>query len=529
MSNYTAIADPGRLDQFWAAALAGEHITRARVQDAIRSGLAVVDGVVTRKPGFRLRGGEALLLSLAAVACGPKAQQGALRIVYQDDHLAVVDKPPGLTVHPAPSCPQGTLVNLLLHHFPQLAGVGGERPGIVHRIDKDTSGLLAVALHEAVRQQLARAFAARSITKTYLAIVHGAPPKDQGAIHAPIGRDPSRKTRMAVVKGGREAASSYQVVWRAPDAAFSLVEVHIATGRTHQIRVHMEHIGHPLLGDSLYAPARQAALRHKAPLLYKLASRQMLHAWKLSFVHPATERELAFTCAAPKDFWRVLLFASRRTQRIGVVGLPGSGKSAVLEAIGQKGWPVWSADACVAALYEPGEDGWQVVRSRFGDRFTPAAHAPVDKKALLEAMRGSETFRREIMDLLYPLVRNRLEVFFARNGSARAAFAEVPMLLEAGWLGAREVDFCLGVFCRGDVRHGRLASLRGWDASTAALFDSWQWPQEKKMAACRPVLDNSGTLADTAKAVEDALCGLRRERIGTLRQFLHWLRGQGYA
>lgn len=524
-----ASARPGRLDQFWAEELAERAMTRAKVQEWIKAGLARVDGAVVRKASHKLRGGERLELEVPAARAQAAPEVGGLTALYRDRHLAVVLKPPGLTVHPAPSCPEGTLVNRLLHHFPELADLEGERPGIVHRIDKDTSGLLVVALTEAARLKFSAAFAGREVRKTYLALVHGVPSKPEGRVDAPIGRDPSHKTRMAVVKGGRDALSFYRLAWAAPDKSASLVEVDIATGRTHQIRVHMAHLGHPLLGDALYGGPRHADFVRNRPRLARLASRQMLHAWKLGFTHPETEAEFSFTCPPPKDFWRLALALGRSVQRVGVVGLPGSGKSAFTREIAARGWPLFSADASVAGLYEPGADGWHMLRSRYGERFIPSDASPVDKKALLEAMRTSESFRRELMELLYPMVLHRLEVFWQDNRDRRAAFAEVPMLLEAGWLGTGIVDLAVGVSCPDEMRHARLKAARGWSDELVALMDSWQWPQDKKLAQCGFVVDNSGpyeALKDGASALLGLLLAGRRERAASL---LAWMRSREYA
>jgi 23S rRNA pseudouridine1911/1915/1917 synthase len=533
--------NPGRLDQFLSEALAERGAARARIQEWIKDGHATVDGKPVAKPSHKLRGGEAVSLAIPEAKSAPAPEEGDVVVLYRDEHLAVVDKPPGLTVHPAPSCPEGTLVNRLLRHFPELAEVGGERPGIVHRIDKDTSGLLAVALTEPARLAMSAAFAGREVKKTYLALLHGRPGKDAGHIDAPMGRDPAHKTRMAAIRGGREALTDWRVVWSAPDKSSCLAEVDIHTGRTHQIRVHMAHIGHPLLGDQLYGPARQADLKRRDPLLYTLAPRQMLHAWKLTLTHPDSAvdpegqtgdgrgRELSFTLPPPRDFWRIPLHLERAVQRVGVVGLPGSGKSAVCDALKRRGCPVFSADACVAGLYKPGSDGWSMLRARYGDRFTPHGGAPVDKAALLAAMRASESFRRELMELLYPMVQNRLEEFWRRHLRARAAFAEVPMLLEAGWQGRGIVDFAVCVDAPGDVRHTRLASERGWDEALIALVDSWQWPREKKLAACRHVIENASGLDAVERQVDALLAKLRRERIGRAKALMAWMRGREYA
>ena len=524
-----AQATPGRLDHFWAETLSQRSITRAKIQDWIKAGHATVDSVVVIKPSYKLRGGESLELTMPEGCAAPEAEEGGLVILYQDEDLAILDKPFGLTVHPAPSCPEGTLVNRLLHHFPQLKRIDGERPGIVHRIDKDTTGLLAVALKEPVRLKLSVAFAEREVKKTYLALLHGRPAKDEATIDAPVGRDSGHKTRMGVVPNAREAVSSYRIVWTSRDKRYSMAEVDIATGRTHQIRVHMAHVGHPLLGDSLYGPHKQGALKREDPMLFKLASRQMLHAWKLSFTHPVSGDAMDFTCRPPRDFWRIPLHLCRKLQRVGVLGLPGSGKSTVLEALADRKWATWSADRCVADLYQPGADCWHMLRSRYGERFVADAESPVDKAALFEAMRASESFRRELMDVLYPMVQHKLRAFWDAQAKSRAAFAEVPMLLEAGWLGSSVVDLAVGVSCPTDVRHARLAEMRGWDEATIAQFDSWQWPEAKKLGACRHVVDNSGSIEQTREGVDELLTKLRRERAGEVGELLTWLRSQDYA
>ena len=239
------------------------------------------------------------------------AAKNALTIYYQDKFLAVIEKKPGLTVHPCPSCQEETLVNHLLYHFPSLKTMEGERPGIVHRLDKDTSGLMLVALTEESRLKLSEAFSEKQIKKTYLALVQGICPN--GESREPIGRHPAIKTKMALVplnKGGREAFSEWERIYPKEMTAqkitasdtnkqnekFSLLKVQIHTGRTHQIRVHLSAFGYPLLGDEVYAPAHIAA---KAP-------RQMLHAYTLHFTHPFTGEEMEFTSLPPADFWECL-------------------------------------------------------------------------------------------------------------------------------------------------------------------------------------------------------------------------------
>ena len=506
-----------RLDA-WLAGLSDlAGLSRARIQEAVRAGHCLVDGRVAAKPGLRLAGGEEISLELpeAAEGQGPRPQAGALRVVHADDRLLVIAKPPGLTVHPAPGRPDGTLVNILAHHYPALAAMAGARPGIVHRIDKDTSGLLAVALDEPARLALSGQFASRSVDKAYLALVLGRPEPAKGRIDAPLGRDPRYKTKMAVVqKGGRPALSEYEVLWTGPDDAVSLVRVVIHTGRTHQIRVHMAHLGHPVLGDAGYGGRPREFYEHAA-LPPRLARRQMLHAWRLSLDHPGTGERMSFCAPVPRDMARLPLLLSRRCLRLVVIGMPGSGKSALTGILGEMGLPVFSADAEVSRLYEPGADAWLWLNRRFGEDVAPQG-GPVRRRALAALMRDP-AMRREIQDMVHPMVAHCLAEFWREHRHGRLAVAEVPLMAEAGWKGQPDVrpDVMVCVTCPEAARRRRLAESRGWDQSTVADIESWQWSEADKLAASDLSVDNSGDL-EALEAEARSLCAelLLRRRQG---------------
>jgi 23S rRNA pseudouridine1911/1915/1917 synthase len=270
-------ADAGqRLDHFLAAQLA--EYSRSRIQSWIEGGRATVDGAPMTKPSFKLRGHESVAVEpLALEPLHAFAENIPLDIVYSDADVIAVNKPAGLVVHAGAGNHSGTLVNALLHHFQTLSGVGGElRPGIVHRIDKGTSGLLLVARTDAAHRHLAAQFSGRTVEKTYLALVQGSPRGDTAAIDLPIARDPAHRTRMTARLGtGRVAHTAYKVVERFPHCA--LLEVHIGTGRTHQIRVHLAAAGYPIVGDTLYGAAAQPTL-----------DRPWLHAWRIAFDSPST-------------------------------------------------------------------------------------------------------------------------------------------------------------------------------------------------------------------------------------------------
>jgi len=253
-----------------------------------------------RKPAFRLRPGQRVeVLAPAAdpLLVGPEAIP--LAVVHEDADVLVIDKPAGLTVHPAPGHRGGTLVNAVLARVPGISGIGGAlRPGIVHRLDKDTSGLLVVAKTDTAYRSLSAQLRARTMGRVYLALVRGAVAAESGVISAPVGRHPTHRTRMAVVPRGRPAVTAYRVRERLPGA--TLLECRLETGRTHQIRVHLLHAGYPILGDPVYGGARVPELE-----------RQALHATRLEFLHPRTGTRLAFDAPLPGDI-TVLLDRLRR-------------------------------------------------------------------------------------------------------------------------------------------------------------------------------------------------------------------------
>ena len=509
-----------RLDAFLSRA-AGEGVSRGAIQQWIKAGLALVDGGAWRKPGRRLDGGEHIVLRGLRPAACLTPERGDLDIVWRDTRLLVLDKPAGLTTHPAPSCPEGTLVHRLLHRFPELAALDRWRPGIVHRLDKDTSGLMLVALDEAARLKLQSAFAAREVRKAYLALVHGAPDPGADRIDAPVGRDPKSKTRMAIVaKGGREAQSAYENLWTAPNGALALVKVRIFTGRTHQIRVHLAHIGHPIVGDAVYGPGRFARWAEQRPALTKLAVRQMLHAYDLAFEHPADDRPMHFRRHPPKDFRRLPLIAGRSVQRVGLTGLPGSGKSLLCRMLAEHGVAVFSADGTVAELYSPGADGAELIRRRWGERFLTEEGA-VDKRVLFAAMRAEPHLRHEVEALIHPLVAHRMGVFFAAHAHERLAVAEVPLLIEAKWASRNMVDVVVGLRLDAYTRHTWLAR-RGLDPDALRDLEGWHLNEDEKLVRCDLVVANPGDEPGLRQEARALLTALRARRVKqTLKQKHH--------
>jgi len=288
-----------RLDRALAAAV--PTLSRERLKALIRSGAVEAAGKAVRDPDTKVRGEEAFRVAVPEpTAAHNEPQDIPLKVVFEDEHLLVVEKPAGLVVHPAAGNLDRTLVNALLHHCSgSLSGIGGvARPGIVHRIDKDTSGLLVIAKTDVAHEGLAKQFAAHSIDRRYLAIVSGLPKAGQGVIDAPLARSATNRKKIAVVEGsrGKRAVTHWRRLNVLKDAA--LVECRLETGRTHQVRVHMASMGHPLVGDPVYG---RTGKNHGKLLKELQFQRQALHAAELGFTHPVTKRRLSFSSPMPPD------------------------------------------------------------------------------------------------------------------------------------------------------------------------------------------------------------------------------------
>ncbi|MEW6126810.1 MAG: RluA family pseudouridine synthase [Acidobacteriota bacterium] len=300
-----------RLDAFLALQL--ENISRTRIQRAIEDGDVLINQR-TVKPSYKLRAGDQIEIDLPEPPpVELRAEPIPLEIIYEDTDLIVVDKPARMVVHPGAGIESGTLANALAYHFNELSGAAGRiRPGIVHRIDKETSGLLVVAKNDAAHIKLSEQFQDRKVFKMYIALVYGRVSQSIGDIEANIGRSPHNRLKMAVLRGGagRYAHTIFQVVDRFND--FSLLKVQIKTGRTHQIRVHLSHIGHPVVGDALYSMGRENSVRD--PLIkreMRLLNRHFLHAAQLEFLHPSTGELMKFESPLPAELTNFLALLSQ--------------------------------------------------------------------------------------------------------------------------------------------------------------------------------------------------------------------------
>jgi 23S rRNA pseudouridine1911/1915/1917 synthase len=289
-----------RLDRALAALVPGQ--SRSFLARLVTEGEVSVGGVTAVKSSQPVSVGDSIEVAIPDAAPAEMvAQDLPIQIVYQDADVVVVDKPAGLVVHPAAGHADSTLVNALLHHVHDLSGIGGEtRPGIVHRLDKDTSGLIVVAKNDAAHRALTAAWPTPKVVKQYLVLVYGKPKDDSGSIDKPIGRDPRNRKRMAVTSGGRRAITDWKIVERF--ASVTLLLCTLKTGRTHQIRVHLKSIGHPVVGDPLYSgPQWKGVTEQGVRRALAALGRQALHATRLVFPHPSTGEQLEFVSPLPDD------------------------------------------------------------------------------------------------------------------------------------------------------------------------------------------------------------------------------------
>jgi 23S rRNA pseudouridine1911/1915/1917 synthase len=297
-------ADAGtRLDAYLAAHIDGW--SRARLQRLIESGDVLVNSAQA-KASYKISANDEIEVELTSAPVSNFTPENIpLEIVFEDDHLIVINKPAGLVVHPAAGIQSGTLANALAYHFQQLANAGSIRPGIVHRLDKDTSGLLVAAKTESAHENLSDQFRAREVFKSYIALVYGVVKQASGRIEQPLARDPRNRTRMAIVAGGRGALSLYKV--RRSFASFTLLDVELKTGRTHQIRVHLSWLKHPVVGDELYAGGRDNNVQDvQLRAQIRKLKRQFLHAEQLGFRHPQTGEQLRFVAPLPAELTALL-------------------------------------------------------------------------------------------------------------------------------------------------------------------------------------------------------------------------------
>lgn len=546
---------PIRLDKFLADLC--PNVSREKVKRSIMDGLCTVNGQLCAEPKRKIAQGEIVSIQFAQLTTEVTPVQLNLEYIYKDSHLVVVNKPSGITVHPCPSCQETTLVHGVAADFPQLLTIGGPRPGIVHRLDKETSGVMVVALTEASRLRLTEAFAEREVSKSYIALVHGVPP-ESGTCTEPMGRHPKLKVKMAVVEGGRYAHTEWERLYTYPDGKFSLIRVCILTGRTHQIRVHMQHLGYPLLGDTVYTLPRRYTP-------FPDIQRQMLHAWKLELPldvfesghvprttvsretatalkssHPArrnasTSSEDApiglesFYVPLPEDFLTVARRLTPSGLRVVITGCPGCGKSAVLKLLQEKGCKICSTDTLVHGLYTKESILARSMASHFGKIIIDPHTGEIDRKKLYAMMCDDDTVRHDVNRLVHPYVMEKVDKFFSDPLIPVNAIrvVEIPLWFEcAVQYMAAKPDLTIGVSCTDSVRHERLQITRAWSSETCKIMDSWQIPQEEKMRQTNVVIENSSSaesLTQNAAALYERLLEIQAKKCAALENILQKL------
>jgi len=534
-----------RLDVFLSAAM--PDMSREKIKKLIKADCCKIDTQIVNIAKKQLIQGQHIIFTTNIKNENYLLpEQGPIDILWQDEDIVLINKPFGITVHPCPSCTNNTLIQRVITHFPILQQQDSLRPGIVHRLDKDTSGLMIIALNERVRIDLMQSFAEHTVRKEYLALVHGIPEKE-GIITEPIGRHPKLKVKMAIVpenKGGKAAKSKYTVLYSNYEKNFSLLAIQIFSGRTHQIRVHMAHLGHPILGDSLYC--KKKGIDEPA--------RQMLHAWKIAFTHPSTSEYLDFCCPPPEDFSNTLSTLTKQMQHIVITGSPGCGKSSFTSYLAEQKIPTWSADSIIHNAYLPNAPAWKYLQHCYGDRFIQDESSPVNRPKLRLEMQRDPVLKYEIEQFTHKFAKQHLDEFWleCQQRNCALAVAEIPLYLEVNWqhsYGSNVAkpytknvkiadlqdlvknlpsniqttaknynDFfntgigyspanptLVGISCPQNIRHQRIGPKRNWTLETLQEIESWQWAEQKKMQACHYIIDNSKDIPNLHLAGDNLL------------------------
>ncbi|MDQ7031132.1 MAG: dephospho-CoA kinase [Desulfonauticus sp.] len=492
-------------------------VIRSQITKQLKQGCCKVNQKVQLKSSYRLKSGDIITFRFSEPVNQLESVKGNVNVIHEEEDFIVVDKPPYVAVHPGASIEDSTLVNFLLYHFPQLKNISGERPGIVHRLDKDTTGLLVVALKESTREYLSDLFSSRKVSKIYLALVKGKLDKQEGVIETFIGRDPKNKTKMAVVKKkGKIAKSAYKVLWT--DGEYSLLQVQIFTGRTHQIRVHLKFIGHPILGDKVYG-GEITGSGTRERLLKKLVQRQMLHAAFLSFPY-RDGKVRTFRSELPPDFKRALLFLLKEPLIVILQGLPGSGKTMVAKMLVDE---FFEADKVVHNLYQKDGDGYFILRRLFGDNILND-QGEVDKNVLFNYLLISN-WRLELQKQIYPIVFGKWLDFVRQHRKYALIVGDIPAYLEGSFTSEPFPTVLVGIF-RPEVLRKQALLARGWSEEKIVQIDSWQMQLEKKFLKCAFILDNSGDIALLKKRVHSLKKILRRFKVKKYKKKLQDLAGK---
>ena len=462
------------------------ELSRANIQKYIKDSQCYVDNKIIIDVNYRLKLGQNVKLNIVNYDNNISEIDGKIDIILEDKDFIVCNKPANITVHPCPSCKEPTFVQMLIANFPIMRNMQGQRPGIVHRIDKETSGLLLVALTEKARMYFVDAFSNRTIHKEYLALVYGKI-KESGECTKKIGRNPVIKTKMAVIdmqNGGKPAYTSWKRLWVSNNDKISLVKVRILTGRTHQIRVHLAHLGHPIVGDKLYATGLDKSL----------ANRQMLHAFNLEFVHPSTNKPIKCFCHPPNEFVSCMVNYCKQLKRIVVTGGVGCGKSTMIKYFKEQGFPCISADEIVKEIYLNKGEAYQWLSRNYGDEFI--INKGVNREKLFNKMVLDDDFKNMYLKMIHDIVFGQIQEFWDTQEKLdrEIAIAEIPLYFEGGWQNLyNPKPLSIGVFCNENICNERF-KLANRNIERMSILQSWQIQNSRKKKYCDFVFDNSGSI-----------------------------------
>lgn len=493
---YSIVLDPAvlplRVDLLLTQCFEQCGVSREKIKYWIRHGALEKNGALCTRPSERMEAGDILFFSFGTVTSELVPEDGAIDVLYEDADVLIINKPSNLVVHPCESTPHGTLLQRLLWHYPELAVMGGERPAIVHRLDKDTTGLLLVARNEYARLKLMEAFAQRKIKKLYFAVVDGIP-DICGTIEKPIGRNPSNKTKMAVLPKGKYAYTTYERLCSYTSSkgfSYSLLSVHIVTGRTHQIRVHLASIGHPLLGDKTY---NTLATRDTT-------SHYLLHAYSIEFTHPRTQQHMHFTVAPPAEFKKSFLQYVNMAVRCVITGSACSGKTTALNFFKENNIPTWSADACVAALYKKNSPICQYIGALLGESVISPS-GDIDTSMLLDAMQRDKAVQYTVEQIVHEHVLQELLLFWKNTATEPYTVVEIPLLYEAQF--HKKLQDIVVVFIDTPVaQRVRRMQSKQWTQQKIDYVLANQYSDEEKAQFADYVVHNTTTKTEFTHALQ---------------------------
>lgn len=488
--SFSSLSFPIRLDVLLRSLLNNKGFSREKIKYYIQKQHVLVNGTVCTTASKKIHEHDDIRIHIPEESSMLCEEEGDIDIMYEDEDLLLINKPHSLVVHPCTSTPTGTLLQRLLFHYPELADMGGERPAIVHRLDKDTTGLLIVARTEKARYGLVQAFSERTIEKYYVALVEGKTPA-KGIIESPIGRDTKNKTKMACSPKGKYAYTEYKTLCTVASnrypSAVSLLSIRIATGRTHQIRVHLASIGHPIIGDTLYG-AKQCSF----------ISRPLLHAFRIIFEHPIQKRSMEYMKMPPKDFEDAFIACATQSTKVILTGCAGSGKSTVLQYFIQEGIPCCSTDNIVESLYCKENSLWHYCRQSYGTRFLNQDDT-INKHALLLAMKESPQIKKEIERVTHSFVAHAVHEFWKNHIHAPYTIVEVPLYFESEDFRKNcPAGTIIAVISKEEERKKRMHS-KGWDKEKIEYVVKNQYDDTYKKEHADYIIENNSTLEDLHK------------------------------